>query len=87
MDLKESMDWYDLQKSGLGLVFFEFVQIKLDQIKENPTHYGLRFKNVRVALVDKFPFKIFYEIFPEKIVVYTFYHTSRNPKRVIKRLK
>ncbi|SRR5260221_5939488 len=86
-DLKEAMEWYNLQLEGLGDKFIHFVDRKLSEIVINPLHYQIRHKSIRTTLVDKFPYNIHFTIKNDKIVVHSFYHTSRNPKRIIKRLK
>jgi len=86
-DLKEAMEWYNLQLDGLGNKFIQYVDKKLNEIALNPLQYQVRHKRVRTSLLEKFPYNIHFTISDTTITVHSFYHTSRNPKRAIKRLK
>ncbi len=87
LDLKEAMDWYNIQVDGLGNKFLERVDQKLKTLVENPHLFKRSYKGIRTAHLNKFPFKIFFEISSSKITVLAFYHTSRNTnKLLIKRL-
>lgn len=86
-DLKEAIEWYNLQLEGLGNKFVHYVDRKLAEIVLNPLQYQVRYKNFRTTLLEKFPYNIHFTLSDTTIIVHSFYHTSRNPKRVIKRLK
>jgi toxin ParE1/3/4 len=86
-DLKEAKDWYDLQLEGLGEKFVQFVDKKVLEVLKNPKHYQVKYKNVRTTLVDKFPYNIHFTIIENNVVIHSFYHTSRNPRKILKRLK
>lgn len=71
------------KKYGLGRIFLEEVREKLTFIKKNPEAAVNRYKNVRTALLDIFPFMIHYRIEEERnqIIVVAVFHTSLNPDR------
>lgn len=80
--------WYEEQQEGLGKRFAASVYDKLRLICSNPLHYKVSYKNFHEALTDKFPFIILYTINEkmELITVIAIFHTSRNPKRKIRKL-
>ncbi len=86
-DLKEAKDWYNLQLDGLGGEFIQFVDGKILEVLENPKKYQIKHKHVRTTLVDKFPYNIHFTITEDSVVIHSFYHTGRNPKKILKRLK
>ena len=86
-DLKEAMNWYNLEVEGLGNKFIGYVDRKLAQIALNPLQYQIRYKNLRTTLVEKFPYNIHFTVSDNNIIIHSFYHASRNPKQAIKRLK
>jgi toxin ParE1/3/4 len=86
-DLKEAINWYNLQVEGLGNKFINYVDRKLTEIVLNPLQYQVRYKNLRMTLLEKFPYNIHFTVSDNIIIVHSFYHTGRNPKRAIKRLK
>ena len=82
IDLEESFEWYSLQKENLGEEFLEHVEVCLNKIKENPYSYPITYKKLRKAFMKKFPFSIMYQITKNKILVFSIFHSSRNPKTI-----
>jgi hypothetical protein len=39
LDIKESIEWYNDQKAGLGKRFYESVKSRLQYIRKNPLHF------------------------------------------------
>ena len=37
LDIKDSVDWYNEQKTGLGKLFYQAVKSRLAYLKKNPT--------------------------------------------------
>jgi toxin ParE1/3/4 len=87
IDLKEAFDWYELQQPGLGLKFISFVDKKIKFVSSYPLRCPQKFKNVRVAVVERFPFVIHYLLNDDKVIIISVYHTSRNVKKIKKRLE
>jgi hypothetical protein len=85
LDLKEAFDWYNVQQPGLGNKFLDFVDRKIKLIEVNPEHYQKRFKDVRVGVLERFPYVIHFKLEGNKIIVLSFYSSKRNPKEVRKR--
>lgn len=79
-DLKDATDYYNSQQLGLGDKFFDKLQSKTEKIIANPLGYSIRYKNVRCAKIDRFPFMVHYIDEPNLIVVIGIIHTSRSPK-------
>lgn len=74
-----SADWYDAQRTGLGIDFVARVRDALDRIAANPQVYGTVYRSVRKALVKKFPFVILYQEEDGEVLVISVFHTSRDP--------
>lgn len=72
---------------GLDHRFLEEVNAALEQIAEHPYHFPERFTGVRVALLSKFQYSIFYEVNTAQgvVFVYGILHQARNPKILKKR--
>jgi plasmid stabilization system protein ParE len=43
--------------------------------------YPVVFVDLRRALVRRFPYAVFYEVEPERIVVYAVFHCSQDPDK------
>ena len=82
IDLLESIQWYNRQQSGLGHRYYNHIQQSVKLIGKNPYFFQVRYKDLRMAPVKKFPFMILYIIDEDKkqIAITAFLHTSRNPK-------
>lgn len=86
-DIREAANWYNEKQNGLGKRFTQSVKDKLEFIKSNPLASINRYKYVRTAILDVFPFMVHYYVDPTKnqIVVLGIFHTSRNPDKWEKR--
>ncbi|MBK9332424.1 MAG: type II toxin-antitoxin system RelE/ParE family toxin [Ignavibacteria bacterium] len=84
-DLKESFQWYSDQHEILGMEFIEQIESCFERIKSNPYSYQLIKKNLRRAIVRKFPFGIFYQIENNEIIIFAIFHLSRLPGNVKRR--
>jgi toxin ParE1/3/4 len=80
-DLTEAYGWYQGCRDGLGDEFLLSVEAALDSIQRFPQSYPAVHKQVRRALLRRFPYGVFYLVEEEAIVVLAVFHASRNPKR------
>lgn len=86
-DILEAAKWYSEQQSDLGKRFSDAVYEKLIVISNNPNLFQQRYKQVRVAIVNSFPYAIYYTIDDNKIVIHAVLHAKRNPRIWKKRTK
>lgn len=86
-DILESIVWYNNEKENLGFEFYESVVEKINLLTEKPLHYSKRFKDVRTAKVNKYPYLIYFKIQESSSVINILgvLHTSRNPQLIRKR--
>jgi toxin ParE1/3/4 len=78
-EFDEAAAWYERRREGLGRDFVAKVQEVLDRICELPTMHPVVHKDVRRALVGRFPYAIFYRVQSEHVIVLSVFHTSRDP--------
>lgn len=78
-DIKAASEWYENHRIGLSLDFELCLEGGYEDIKNNPTAYQIKFKNVRVKYINRFPYGIHYFIDNDKIYVLAVLHTSKNP--------
>jgi toxin ParE1/3/4 len=62
-DLKEAMNWYNLQVEGLGNKFIDYVDRKLGEIVLTPFQYQIKYKKFRTTLLENF-LTIFILLYP-----------------------
>lgn len=78
-DVAAAVQWYEGQRPGLSLAFRSALDRAFSTIIENPDRYARIYRDVRRALVRRFPYGVFYIEQGERIVVVGVLHTSRNP--------
>ncbi len=79
-DILESIQWYNEQQAGLGIRFNQKLDEKLDKIASLPLSYSFRYKKIRCAKVDDFPYMVHYFVEETKVIITAVLHTSRNPR-------
>lgn len=81
-DIGQIISWYNQQKLGLGNHFLDMLDQTLGVISQSPGIFQVRYKDVRMASVTKFPISVHYQFFREenKVVVFAVLHQSRNPQ-------
>ena len=77
---RDAYGWYNDQQQGLGEVFISALDNCFERITQHPKAYSKIKKNYRQARLKKFPYVIVFEIFKTDVVVFSVFHTSRNPK-------
>jgi plasmid stabilization system protein ParE len=78
-ELVEAHRWYARQYLGLGHAFLLSIDAAIQSICREPELYACIHKNIRRALVRRFPYGVFYLIDYEQIVVVAIFHVRRNP--------
>jgi plasmid stabilization system protein ParE len=81
-EFDESIAWYESQRKGLGQEFRATIEDYFQQIADHPEWFTKVRGEVRRAVVHRFPFVIHFLIEPERIVVLSVFHTSRDPEQL-----
>jgi plasmid stabilization system protein ParE len=81
----EAYEWYNEQQIGLGDLFLNELESYYDKLEELPLAYSKIKKNFRQAVLHKFPYVIVFEVIKKEVVIYSIFHTSRNPRKKFKR--
>ena len=80
-DFDEAFHWYVEQETGLGKNFAQSVDDKIRQIQITPDHYQvINDSNVRRAIINRFPYSIYFISEPHQITVFAILHQHRDPK-------
>ena len=86
LDIAEAQVWYESQQSGLGRDLRSEVSRIFDRLAETPLIYQRVHHDVRRAIVNRFPYLIWYRVIDDTVVVLACTHAGRNPKYVKSRL-
>jgi toxin ParE1/3/4 len=78
-EFDDATDWYETHQSGLGVDFVAKVGTVFKRIAANPKIHAIVYKDVRKAVVDRFPYVVRYQEEPHEVIVISVFHTSRNP--------
>ncbi|MFH0948178.1 MAG: type II toxin-antitoxin system RelE/ParE family toxin [Elusimicrobiota bacterium] len=85
-DLKEAFSWYEDKRQGLGYDFLLQVDAGLRFIERNPNIYLQKYKETRMHLIKRFPYKIIYLVEQERIIILAIIHDRRSPDLIKKRV-
>ena len=89
-DIVEAFAFYESKSHGLGDQFWNELQAFFDKIEKHPTHYGysdeLPEMIFRDVMMEKFPYKIYYEILGFEVVILAIIHGQRDPDLIKRRL-
>ncbi|MGC4032528.1 MAG: type II toxin-antitoxin system RelE/ParE family toxin [Tepidisphaeraceae bacterium] len=77
-DIVEAATWYHNQQPGLGDDFLGEVENAITLIAENPFRFPClrRRPEVRRALTQRFPYRVFFIRRPEMVIVFRVLHSS-----------
>lgn len=80
LDAQQAIQWYDERDRELGDDFLRKVNECITAIEENPKKYSIVHKQMRRALVSRFPYEIMFEMEDDEIIIYAIYHCARDPE-------
>lgn len=78
-DLTEAYSWYRDRGADLGEDFLRSFDAVLDVIVQHPQGYPEVHRNIRRALMRRFPYCVFYILDAEGPVVLGCFHARRDP--------
>jgi hypothetical protein len=79
-----AFNYYQGQQLGLGDKFEKETDYLINKLKANPYLFQRKYKHYREAVYKKFSYYIVYEIIDSSVLIHSFFHANRNPKRKLK---
>lgn len=73
------MDWYELQRAGLGLEMFDQVQGAIARAADDPLAMAVVEGTTRRVLCHRFPYAVFFEVDGEQLAILAVTHVRRDP--------
>jgi plasmid stabilization system protein ParE len=73
-------DLQEVRRNGLGHELLVEVEAVFKMIEDNPLRHAVMYRNVRRALVRKFPYKVFYHIEADTAEIIGVVHAKRHPR-------
>jgi plasmid stabilization system protein ParE len=84
-ELIAAQDWYENEATGLGRRFRQAIDALTERMSANPRQFPIVFKNVRRALLRRFPYSLFFVVEDDALIVIACFHASRDPSHWQKR--
>ncbi len=81
VDLADATFWYQQRQLGLGDEFLEELLTTIRSVQQQPFMFPIVHRDVRRALMSRFPFGVFYRVESEFIIIFAVMHASRHPLR------
>ena len=79
IDIIDAYSWYEVQREGLGKDFELCLEAAFNTIIRNPLASQVKYKDLRICYIQRFPFGIHYIVEKKEIRVFGVFHTSRSP--------
>jgi toxin ParE1/3/4 len=78
IELIEAQGWYE-REAGLGRRFRESIDALIGRMSNNPRQFPIVYKNVRRALLRRYPYSLFFIMDLDELFVIACFHASRDP--------
>jgi plasmid stabilization system protein ParE len=87
LDVRNAKKWYHKQQKGLEKRFADDVKLCIKRLQKNPLHYEVRYRHVRIAYCEIFPYAIHFYIdeAAKQLVIIAIVHQHRHPSITKKR--
>jgi plasmid stabilization system protein ParE len=87
LDIAEAQVWYETQQTGLGTEFRSEISQVIDRLAATPLIYQFVHRDIRRAIVRRFPYLVWYRVAAETVIVLACTYAGRDLKRVTARLR
>jgi len=77
-EFRDAIDWYEDQEDGLGDDFIDEVDATVEKIRRLPRRFPTKFRDVRRALVSRFPFAVYFQEAEDEVLIVAVYHLHRD---------
>jgi plasmid stabilization system protein ParE len=86
-DVAEAQKWYEEQQRGLAAEFHIEFGATLGRLAETPLIYTVLYRNVRRAVLHRFPYLVWYRVQNSSVTVLACTHGKVDPSKVPARLR
>ena len=80
LEMEEARSWYEEREPGLGGDFVRCVDACVALARRFPEAYPVAYRAVRMGVVRRFPYLVFYTVEPKQIIIISVFNASRDPK-------
>jgi plasmid stabilization system protein ParE len=79
LDVEEATSWYENRRPGLGLRFLEELEYVLKRVTAAPLQFPAIHPGVRRALLNRFPYSVYFLAGDEEVEIIAVLHQHRHP--------
>ena len=83
-DILKTSDWYEDQRDGLGDEFLVCLADALSRLEADPEQFPSYHRGFRRVLTERFPYRLFFRIEQDAVIVFRILHVARNHARQLK---
>ena len=80
LDINSLFEYYENKRVGLGHDFLLCIEECLSKVERNPGHYKIIYKELRRIAVRRFPYRIFYFVQNNLVIVTAVFHARKDPQ-------
>ena len=77
-DAREARLWYESRRVGLGEELLEEIRHAILVLEEHPDRHPVYYRGFRRLLTRRFPYKLFYRIEGDRVIVFRILHAKRD---------
>jgi plasmid stabilization system protein ParE len=88
-EIREAIEWYDSQTSGVGQRFASEVRAALSEATDNPRRFAFAGPTTQKIKVLGWPYSLYFTLLENQaqLIVISVFHGARNPEELRRRLK
>lgn len=79
-DISDTFVYYEKRRVGLGHDFLLCVEDALSKIERNSLQHKIIYKELRRIAVRRFPYRIFYFVAEDRVIVTAVFHARKDPR-------
>lgn len=79
-ELNSAARYYEEQVPELGQTFLDAAERAVELIVRSPTMYRIVESDIRLCLMERFPYAIYYRVLSDQIRILVWKHHSRDPE-------
>ena len=79
LDIDEQFNYYEEKREGLGHDYLLCIEEALDKLQRNPLFYRKIYKELRRIPIRRFPYRIFYFVQSNNVIVTAVFHARKAP--------
>ncbi len=84
-DLQQACDWYEEKRAGLGDEFLVDLAEAFLRLESDPERFPVYYRTFRRVLAHRFPYKIFFRIAGQNVIVVRVLHGAQHHPRELRR--